>query len=80
MIGQGEKVAGPLQPRPVQAPALPRRLVVKLLHELSGVEMRPPLTLIVDPLPVREQGTAVDVELRNASEGQEVDDGRRHDV
>jgi hypothetical protein len=69
-----------LAARPVQAPSPSRRFVVELLDELPGVEMSSPLTLIVDPLPVREQRPTVDIQLGDSSKREEVHDGGSHHV
>lgn len=58
----------------VEAVALAVPLVAPLFDELPGVEVRPPLTLVVDQVPVREQRPAVLVERRHLPEGEEVDE------
>ena len=54
-IGQFWKVTGPLAAHLVEAPALAVALVAPLLHVLAGVEVGPPLAVVVDRLAVGEE-------------------------
>ena len=51
---------------------------VERLDELAGVEVRPPITLVVDALAVEHLGPALAIELRDAVEGQHVGDDAGH--
>ena len=58
-IGQGEKVAGPLQPTVIEAPPLAGGSSSNVVNELAGVEVGAPRALIVDARAVREERTSL---------------------
>src|SRR5439155_24679600 len=62
----------------VETIALARRLVVPLLDELAGVEMRPPVALVVDALRVKHLWPALTVELGQFAESGDEGDGASH--
>src|ERR1019366_4061036 len=67
---------GPLAAHLVEAMALAMRLIAPAFHILPGIEVRSPLTIVVDGLAIGKERTPILIERRPSFQGQVVYDQR----